>query len=341
MYRIALIPGDGVGPEQTKAALNVLDALQGTLGLTLNITRVEAGDGCMARRGTPLPDETIDVIKRSHACLKAPVGETAAAVIVRLRQMFDLYANIRPVKSYPGTPCERPNIDFVFARENTEDVYKGIEFELPGDATACLRIITRRCCERIAKFAFELARRRDGFKRVTAVHKANVMRLTCGLFAKVCEEIAKSYPDITFDEMYVDAAAMCILREPEKFDVIVTTNLFGDILSDEASQLVGGLGMTPGANIGEDYAIFEPVHGSAPDIAGRGVANPCSLILAAKMMFEWIGERFKDPKCLQAAQLIERAVAATLESGVKTADLGGESTTMEVGESIAQVIRSG
>ncbi|MEM1725586.1 MAG: isocitrate/isopropylmalate dehydrogenase family protein, partial [Candidatus Bathyarchaeia archaeon] len=265
-YRIVVIPGDGIGPELTEATLKVLDAVQKKFNLQLKIVQAEAGDECYNRRGVALPEETIREIKNSHACLKGPVGETAADVIVRLRIMFDLYANIRPIKAYPSTPALRPDIDFVFVRENTEDVYRGIEFSVE-DAAFCVRVITRRGSERIARKAFEIARRRNKKKKVTAIHKANVMRLTCGLFANVCREVAKNYPDITFEEQYVDAAAMRLIKSPQEFDVIVTTNMFGDILSDEAAQLVGGLGMAPGANVGDNFAIFEPIHGSAPSRA--------------------------------------------------------------------------
>lgn len=333
-YQIALIPGDGIGPEQTDATLKVLDAAQKKFGLKLKIVKVEAGDACLKKQGTALPQNTIDVIRTSQACLKGPVGETAADVVVRLRLMFDLYANIRPVKSYPRVPSIRPDIDFVFARENTEDVYKGIEF-VSADAAVGLRIITRRGSERIAKYAFELAKKRNKKRRVTAVHKANVMRLTDGLFAEVCRKVAKAYRDIKFDELYVDAAAMQLIRAPQEFDVIVTTNMFGDILSDEASQLVGGLGMCPGANIGDSFALFEPVHGSAPDIAGKQKANPFSMILAAKMMLDWIGYHYNEPTCIRAASTIEEAIVKTLSKGIVTPDLGGKAKTSEVGEAVA------
>ena len=336
-YKIALIPGDGVGPELTETTLKVLDAIQKRFDLGLNIVEAEAGDGCFERRGVALPEDTVETIKSSHACLKGPVGETAAEVVVKLRIMFDLYANIRPIKAYPSTPSIRPDIDLVFVRENTEDVYKGIEFTL--DETAiCLRIITRKGCERIAKKAFEMARRRNKKKLVTAVHKANVMKLTCGLFAGVCREMAQLYPDITFKEQYVDAAAMRLIKEPQKFDVIVTTNMFGDILSDEAAQLVGGLGMAPGANIGENFAIFEPIHGSAPSRAGKHTANPCSMILAAKMMLDWLSKRYNDSKCLAAAQSVEEAVVKTLRKGITVPDFGGKAKTVEVGEAMAEEI---
>jgi 3-isopropylmalate dehydrogenase len=334
-YRIALIPGDGIGPELTETTLKVLEAVQKRFELSLNIVEVEAGDRCFEKRGVALPEETVETIKASHACLKGPVGETAADVIVKLRRMFDLYANIRPIKSYPSVPCVRPDLDFVFVRENTEGVYMGLEFDV-NDTAICMRVITRKGSERIAKKAFEMARRRNKKKKVTAVHKANVMRVTCGLFAKTCREVAKQYPDITFEEQYVDATAMRLIKEPQKFDVIVTTNMFGDILSDEAAQLVGGLGMAPGANIGENFAIFEPVHGSAPSRVGKHTANPCSMILAAGMMLDWLGEQHDDSKCSAASQAIEEAVAKTLSKGITVPDFGGRAKTVEMGEAIAE-----
>jgi len=336
-YKVALIPGDGIGPELTDTTLKVLDAVQKRFGLGLKIIEAEAGDDCLKRRGAALPDDTIQKIKSSHTCLKGPVGETAADVIVKLRLMFDLYANIRPIKSYPSVPEIKPNIDLVFARENTEDVYRGLEFSL-GDTTLCLRIISKRGCERIAKKAFEMAKRRNKKRRVTAVHKANVMRVTDGLFASVCRETARQYPDVTFDEQYVDAAAMRLIKAPQEFDVIVTPNMFGDILSDEAAQLVGGLGMAPGANVGDNSAIFEPVHGSAPTRIGKHTANPCSMILASKMMLDWLGEQYNDPKCLDAAKAVEDAVIETLRKGRTVPDLGGKATTMEMGEAVAEEV---
>lgn len=340
VYRIALIPGDGIGPELTETTMKVLDAVQKKLKLGLKIIEVEAGDACKEKRGVALPEDTVETIKSSHVCLKGPVGETAADVIVKLRIMFDLYANIRPVKAYPSVPCARPDIDFVFVRENTEDLYKGLEFKL--DETAiCLRVITRKGSERIAKKAFEVARRRNKKKRVTAVHKANVLRVTDGLFAETCREVAKLYPDITFDKQYVDAAAMRIIQEPQKYDVIVIPNMFGDILSDEAAQLVGGLGMAPGANIGEKFALFEPVHGSAPSRVGKHTANPCSMILSSKMMLDWLGEQFNDSKCSAAAEAVEKGVIATLHKGLTVPDLGGKLKTVEMGEAIAEKIVKG
>jgi 3-isopropylmalate dehydrogenase len=336
-YKIALIPGDGIGPELTEATLKVVNAVQQRFDLGLTIIGAEAGDACLKKRGVALPEDTVETIRRSHACLKGPVGETAAEVVVKLRIMFDLYANIRPIKAYPSIPSIRPDIDFVFVRENTEDVYKGIEFML-DDTAICLRVITRKSCERIARKAFEMAKRRNKKRLVTAVHKANVMKLTCGLFARVCKEVAQQYPDIKFEEQYVDAAAMRLIKEPQKFDVILTPNMFGDILSDEAAQLVGGLGMAPGANIGESFAMFEPIHGSAPSRVGKHTANPCSMILAAEMMLDWLSEKHDDSKCLIAAQAIEDAVTKTLRKGITVPDFGGNAKTVEMAESIAQEV---
>lgn len=336
-YTIALIPGDGIGPELTDATLEVLEAVRRKFDLNFKIVEAEAGDNCFQKRGVALPEETIQKLKNSHACLKGPVGETAADVIVKLRLMFDLYANIRPIKAYPSTPALRPDIDLVFVRENTEDVYKGLEFSL-GNTALCLRVITRKNSERIAKKAFELAMRRNKKRRVTAVHKANVMRITCGLFASVCREVAKQYQSVAFDEQYVDAAAMRLIKEPQEFDVIVTTNMFGDILSDEAAQLVGGLGMAPGANIGDNFAIFEPVHGSAPTRVGKHTANPCSMILASQMMLNWLGENYDDSKCILAAKTLEDAIVRVLDKGVTVPDFGGKATTVEMAEAIAKEI---
>ena len=337
-YKVALIPGDGIGPELTETTLTVMNAVQKKIGIKLEFIELEAGDSCLERRGVALPEETINAIRRSHVCLKGPVGETAADVIVRLRMMFDLYANIRPIKSYSGVPCLREDIDLVFVRENTEGLYKGFEFNLNSDVAVGLRVITRRGCQRIARKAFELALKRNKKRKVTAVHKANVMKKTCGLFAQVCREVAKEYPDVSFNEQYVDAASMRLIKEPQNYDVIVTTNMFGDILSDEAAQLVGGLGMAPGGNIGDSFAIFEPVHGSAPTRVGKHTANPCSMILAAKMMLEWLSERYNDPLCLRAAESIELGVAQALKEGLTIPDFGGNLKTMEMGEAIAQKI---
>lgn len=336
-YKIALIPGDGIGPELTEATLPVINAIQSKLKINLKVIELEAGDKCYQKRGTALPKETIKAIKNSHTCLKGPVGETAADVIVKLRIMLDLYANIRPIKAYPNTPSLRKDIDLVFVRENTEGLYRGLEFTVNNTAIT-MRVITRRGSERIARKAFQLALKRSKKRKVTVIHKANVMKLTCGLFVKTCREIAKQYPTITLEEQYADTAAMRLIREPHKFDVILTTNLFGDILSDEAAQLIGGLGMAPGANIGDKHAIFEPIHGTAPPLVGKQIANPCSMILAAKMMFEWLHEKHIDSKCRKAAEAIEKATIKTLEKRLVVPDLGGKLKTLEMGEAIAHEI---
>ena len=340
-YKISLIPGDGIGPELSEATLEILNAVQQKFDINLDIIQVEAGDSTFEKTGMALPEKTIEVIRNSHACMKGPVGETAADVIVRLRIMFDLYANIRPIKTYPPVPSLKPDIDMIFVRENTEDVYRGIEFEME-DTAICLRVITKKNSERIAKKAFETARRRNSKKRVTAIHKANVMKKTCGLFARTCREVAKQYPDIAFNELYVDAASMRLIKEPETFDVFVTPNMFGDILSDEAAQLIGGLGMAPGANIGDDFALFEPIHGSAPNRAGKQTANPISMILSAKMMLDWLGEKYDDKECLEAAQAVEHAVAETLRKDKDVIpDFGGKAKTIEMAEAMAKEIIEG
>jgi len=252
-------------------------------------------------------------------------------VIIHLRQLLDLYANIRPAKSLPNVPSLSPLIDLVIVRENTEDLYSGLEDGDDERATA-IRVITRKACARIAKYAFELAEERRN--AVTAVHKVNVMKKTDGLFLSTCKDVARNYPAVSFSDMLVDAAAMNLIRNPQQFDVIVTTNMFGDILSDEAAQVAGSLGLAASANIGEDYAIFEPVHGCAPDIAGTDTANPTSLILSASMMLSWLGKQKRDNKATLASRTIQRAVEACLATGKVTSDLGGKLGTREMGKAI-------
>lgn len=337
-YKISLISGDGIGPELTDSTLKVLRAVQKKVGITLEMIEAEAGDATLAKKGVALPSDSLEKIKTSHACLKGPVGETAADVIVRLRIMFDLYANLRPLKAYPAVKVAHPDIDMLFVRENTEDVYRGLEHTIDPNTTICVRVITQKACERISKKAFEMARLRNGKRKVTAIHKSNVMRVTDGLFANVCRETAKRYPDIAFNELYVDAASMRLIKEPQEFDVLCTCNMFGDILSDEASQLIGGLGMAPGANVGDSFALFEPIHGSAPDITGKHIANPISMILSAKMMLEWLGEKYNDKKAMEAGNLIESSVIHALRKGIVVPDLGGNSTTTDMADTIAAYI---
>lgn len=331
-YTVAFIEGDGIGPEQAAATKVVLAKLEEAQGLSLNLIPVDAGDRAFKDYGEALPQESFRVIKKSDCCLKGPVGQSAYDVIIRLRRDLDLYANIRPAKSLPNVPCIGPQTDLVIVRENTEGLYCGLEWADENRATAT-RVITRKACLRIAKYAFELARTRK--KAVTAIHKSNVLKKTDGLFLLVCKEVSDSYSDVHFSDMLVDAAAMNLVRNPQAFDVIVTTNMFGDILSDEAAQIVGGLGLVPSANIGDDFALFEPVHGSAPDIAGKNIANPTSLVLSAAMMLDWLGRKMKDTKTTEASQLIHRAVEHCLSSREVTPDLGGNLSTAEMGNAIA------
>ncbi|MDC0193913.1 isocitrate/isopropylmalate dehydrogenase family protein [Candidatus Nitrosopelagicus sp.] len=328
MYNISLITGDGIGPELSESAISILETIHDNLDVKTRINSLEAGDVALEKYMNALPDETFQSIKSSDACLKAPVGESAADVIVVLRQKLDLYANIRPAKSYPNTPSLRDDVDLVIVRENTEDLYTGQEFTV-DDAAVALRVISEKASKRISRHAFNTAIQRNQKKRVTCVHKSNVMKKTDGLFAKSCETIADEFPDIKFDQMYVDACAMNLIRQPQEFDVIVTTNLFGDILSDESSQVVGGLGMAPAANLGDDFGLFEPVHGAAFDIAGQQIANPTSFILSIKMMLEWLGNKNNDQNSISVSHTLEKTVLEVIESGITTKDVGGNMSTKE------------
>ncbi|CAG0970564.1 homoisocitrate dehydrogenase [Anaerolineae bacterium] len=330
MTKICLINGDGVGKEVIPAAAEVLAAL----GLGLEFVEAYAGFGHFTHSGDAIPDATLADVA---ACGVALFGATSSpstkvagyrSPILALRKAFDLYANLRPVQSLPGS-FSRQDLNLLIVRENTEGLYAGRE-RLDGDTAIAERVITRRGSTRIVRVAFEQARKRvrgSGFRDrgavVTVVHKANVLKVTDGLFRECALAVAKDYPDVAMKEMLVDAMAMRLVRDPENFDVIVTTNLFGDILSDEASALIGGLGVAPSANVGEKAAVFEPVHGSAPDIAGQGVANPIGAILSAAMLLDHIGQG-------EAAQRMRRAVNATIEQGVLPRDLGGMATTREV-----------
>ena len=328
MYKISLITGDGIGPELSESAVSVLETIHDKTDIKFEINKLLAGDIALKETGKALPEETINAIKNSDVCLKAPVGESAKDVIVALRQMLDLFANIRPAKSYPNMPALRDDIDMVIVRENTEDLYTGKEFSL-GNASVALRIISEAASKRIARYAFETATQRNCMKKVTCVHKNNVMQITDGMFAKACSDVAKEYPGISFEEMYVDACAMNLIRQPHQFDVIVTTNLFGDILSDESSQVVGGLGMAPAANIGDSFALFEPVHGAAFDIAGQNIANPSSFLLSIKMMFDWLYSKHNDSKCIEVGNQLESTIFDLVKEGITTKDIGGEKTTQE------------
>jgi len=318
MYKISVIPGDGIGKEVMDATLHVLEAID----VEFDYTFADAGDEHMEKTGVALPQETVDIVKASQACLFGAAGETAADVIVKMRQELDLYVNLRPVKSYPGTNCIFDNLDFVIVRENTEGLYIGLEEETDEGATAT-RVVTKKASERICKYAFEYAKK-TGRGKVTAVHKANVLKKTDGVFKDSFYQMAEQYPEMELDDRYVDATAMFFITKPEMFDVIVTTNLFGDILSDEGAGLVGGLGLIPSANIGENQGLFEPVHGSAPRHAGKGTANPSAMILSAVLMLDYLEE-------IDAARKLEEALVKVLEEGkVVTPDLGGNASTMEM-----------
>jgi 3-isopropylmalate dehydrogenase len=335
-YSVAFIEGDGVGPEQAQATIAVLTRVEEVFGASVNLVPIIAGDLAVKTRGEALPEDSFNSIKKSDCCLKGPVGQSAYDVIIRLRRDLHLYANIRPARSLPRVRCIGPGTDLVIVRENTEDLYTGVETANDQTATAS-RVITRKASKRIAKYAFELARRRKN--AVTSIHKVNVLRKTDGLFLSACEEVAASYPDVSYSEMLVDAAAMNLIRRPQDFDVLVTTNMFGDILSDEAAQVVGGLGLAASANIGDNFALFEPVHGTAPDIAGKMIVNPTSHVLSAAMMLDWLGRKKNDNETTEASAAIHRAVEECLNAGEATQDLGGKLNTLEMGKAIAARIR--
>ena len=333
---IAVIRGDGIGPEIMQACLRVLDALDAGLEYEL----VEAGLAAQQRFGELLPQATLDAIAKHRVALKSPlttpVGEGFTSLNVELRKRFDLYANVRPAISFPGTKSRYENIDLITVRENTEGAYigEGQQLSADGETATLTQKVTRRGSERIARYAFDLARR-VGRKKVTIVHKANILKTTSGLFLKVAREVAAQYPDIACNEMIIDNCCMQLVMNPYQFDVIVTTNLFGDILSDLCAGLVGGLGLAPGANIGADAAVFEAVHGSAPDIAGKGVANPCALLLAACQMLDHLG-------LVDEARRVRVAIRDAVSSRDRvTPDLGGNGTTESFADAlIERVVKS-
>ena len=307
-YRVTLIPGDGIGPEVIEAARRVLEAT----GIEFEWDVQQAGAAVMKERGTPLPEEVLDSIRRNKVGLKGPIttalGSGFRSVNVAIRQRLDLYANLRPAKTIPGVRSRYERVDLVVVRENTEGLYAGIEhYVIPGEAAESVKLITRVKSERIVRFAFEYARR-HGRHKVTAVHKANVLKFSDGLFLQVAREVAQGYPDIEFEDRIVDNMCMQLVQKPEQYDVLVCPNLYGDIVSDLAAGLVGGLGVAPGANIGDELAVFEPVHGSAPKYAGQNKVNPTAAILSGALMLRWLGEE-------EAAKQVERAVAQVIAEG--------------------------
>ena len=328
---ITLIPGDGIGPEVTESVVRIFKVA----AVDIDWERHDAGVLAFEKTGETLPAPLLDSIKRNKVALKGPVttpiGQGFTSVNVGLRKALDLYANLRPVRNLPGVESRYSGVDLIIVRENTEDLYAGLEHEVVPGVVESLKIITEKASTNIAKFAFEYARK-YGRKRVTAIHKANIMKLGDGLFLDSTRRVSTNYIDITYDERIVDAACMHLVMHPERLDVLLLPNLYGDIVSDLCAGLVGGLGVVPGANLGHEMAVFEAVHGSAPDIAHKNLANPTALLLSALMMLDHIGER-------DASEKIRAALVRVLSEGkVRTRDLGGESSTTEFTEAICHAI---
>ena len=330
-HKITLIPGDGIGPEVTGATISVLRAT----GFEAEWETFVVGAEALSRFGDPLPQDLIDSIKRNKIALKGPVatpiGTGFVSSNVRLRKALDLYANLRPIKSLKGAPSRYENVDLIVVRENTEDLYSGLEHEVVPGVVESLKIITDKASRRIARYAFEYARL-EGRKRITAIHKANIMKLSDGLFLRCFREVAEEYPEIKADDLIVDNTCMQLVINPTQFDMLLLENLYGDIVSDLCAGLIGGLGVAPGANIGEEIAVFEAVHGAAPTIAGRGIANPTALLLTAVLMLKHLKER---ERALRIQAALEKVLA---EGNVLTRDLGGQATTLDFTEAIIHAL---
>jgi isocitrate dehydrogenase (NAD+) len=333
-YAVTLIPGDGIGPELADAARKVLEAT----GIDFEWDVQQAGEATIASEGTPLPDRVIDSIRANGIAIKGPittpVGSGFRSVNVGLRQALELYANVRPARTMKGVESRYSDVDLIIVRENTEDLYAGIEHRVGPDAAESIKIITRAASQRIARYAFEYAVK-NGRRKVTAVHKANIMKLSDGLFLESCGQVAAEYAGrVEFEDRIVDNMCMQLVQKPELYDVLVLPNLYGDIVSDLAAGLVGGLGVAPGANIGEKAAVFEPVHGSAPKYAGQNKANPTALILSGALMLRHLGET-------SAADAVEAAVRSVIADGrTVTYDLGGTAGTSEFGDAVAAAVRA-
>lgn len=333
MKKVTLIVGDGIGPEIVASVKKVFRAA----GVQIEWEETNAGSSVMEQYGTPLPQHVIDSIRKNKVALKAPlstpIGEGFRSVNVQLRKELDLYANVRPILSLEGVKSRYENIDICIVRENTEDLYAGIEHYVGDDAAESIKIITRKASERIALYAFKMAEIRNKKRKVTVVHKANIMKFTDGLFLKCAHVISKMFPKISIDDRIVDNMCMQLVQRPETFDVILAPNLYGDILSDLCAGLVGGLGVAPGANIGDDYAVYEAIHGTAPDIAGKGLANPTALLLTAVLML-----RDQNINDFENAARIEKAIRKTLKEGGSkvTGDLGGTASTMQFTDAIIE-----
>lgn len=329
--KVTFIPGDGIGPEVSYATQRVITAS----GAPIEWEVVEAGQACIAEYGTPLPEHVMETIRRNKVALKGPVttpvGKGFRSVNVALRQQLELYANVRHLRNLPNVSSRYENVDIVVVRENTEDLYAGIEHMVGRDAAESIKIITREASERIGRYGFELARR-EGRKRVTIVHKANIMKLSDGLFLESVRSVARDYPEIVCDDRIVDAMCMNLVQIPEQFDVLVLPNLYGDIISDLVAGLVGGLGVAPGANIGEKYAVFEAAHGSAPEIAGKNLANPLAMLISGVEMLQYLG-------FAKEAQLVEKGMEHVLRQGdYITPDLGGQAGTKEMASAIIEAM---
>ena len=330
-HKITLIPGDGIGPEVTAATLKVIEAA----GLEVEWETINAGADAFEKHGKYLPDELMDSIQRTRVAIKGPIstpiGKGFSSINVALRKALTLYANFRPIKNLPGVKTRFDNVDIIVVRENTEDLYSGLEHVVVPGVVESLKIITAEASTRIARFAFEYARK-HGRKKIAAIHKANIMKLSDGLFLECVRNIAHLYPEIIYEEMIVDNTCMQMVLDPQQFDVMLLENLYGDIVSDLGAGLVGGLGLVPGANLGESCAIFEPVHGSAPKIAGKNMANPTAMLLSAVLMFQHLGETEK-------AALISSAVEKVYATGkLRTPDLGGDSSTSQFTDAVVQHI---
>ena len=331
-HTITLIPGDGIGPEIIAATVRTIEATGVEIGWETHIIGAQA----LEKYGTTIPDATIESIKTNKVALKGPlmtpIGKGFTSVNVGLRKALDLYANVRPIKALPNVPCRNPELDLIIVRENTEDLYAGLEHVVVPGVVESIKIITEKASTRIARYAFEHAVK-NGRKKVTAMHKANIMKLSDGLFLECFYNVSKNFPDIEADDKIIDNACMQLVMRPEQFDVMVLENLYGDIVSDLCAGLIGGLGLAPGANIGEQGAVFEAVHGSAPDIAGQGIANPTAIMMSAFIMLRHLGE-------MDAAHRAEKAMMEVFAEGnVRTRDLGGTSSTADFANAIIDKLR--
>jgi isocitrate dehydrogenase (NAD+) len=335
---VPVIAGDGIGPEITAAVLKVVDAAVERNGASLKWVPVTAGLSALDEGSELIPQRTLDEIARCRVALKGPcttpVGEGFTSINVKLRKTFNLYAAVRPVRSMPGVETRYKDVDLIIIRENTEGLYSGVENEVTPGVVMSMKVASKEACQRIATWAFRFPNRRER-KKITVLHKANIMKLTDGLFLKCASDVhANDYPNLAFESTIIDAGCMKLVQDPSQFDVLLLENLYGDVISDLCAGLVGGLGVVPGANIGQDLSIFEAVHGSAPDIAGQNIANPLALLMSSVMMLNFLAETRQAPELRAGAELIRKAYDACLISGEKTRDLGGELGTSEFADAV-------